>query len=151
MGAAPPLLEQLSIFAEVAYAEWQEALDNRDRYRMMFEVDGDDHWEGASLQWAAVADRREDEYWGLERDRHFAEEDLHERWYDLHCRAHRGRDHKAVVPRRGPRARGAGRPARRRSSRTSRAGPGDEPPGEPDEQLGGPAVQATTAANGGGL
>jgi hypothetical protein len=45
-----------------------------------------------------------------------------------------------------PRRRGAGRPARRRSSRATRAGPDGDPPDEP-EQLGGQELEATTAAS----
>jgi hypothetical protein len=49
------------------------------------------------------------------------------------------------VPRRGPRRRGAGRPARRRSSRVTRAGPDDDP--DESHQLGGPRSTATLRRN----
>jgi hypothetical protein len=88
-----------------------------------------DRWEDQALWAAAEADRCQRE---LADGEQWADDAFAWREHNFRSVLYRGRDHRAVAPRRGPRARGAGRPAVRRSRRTAcRAGPdGDD--GEPE-------------------
>jgi hypothetical protein len=124
-------LARLAYQAAILREEGEYARSLADDYLARYEAELDE-WEDEALAWAAEADRREQEYWEVEHELSWAEQvryDFREYLRSFSCR---GGGHNVIAPRRGPRRRGAGRPAHRRSScRTSRGDPDSEEPEPP--------------------